>query len=296
MESFLKEYLATLTIEKNLSENTINSYKSDLTSFLNFITQSGIDDLSDIKTTHITSFFKLLKEAGLNETSAARYFSSLKGFFKYLYRNEYIKINPVERISPPKISRKLPEVLNVREINLILDQPNVKDTIGLRDKAILELFYACGTRISELINIKVNDLFLSEGVIRVFGKGSKERLIPIGSSAIKWIIKYLKKSRPLLVKNIKSENYLFLNQRGTKFSRMGIWKIVRQYVKKAGIEKNVHPHTFRHSFATHLIEGGADLRAVQEMLGHSDISTTQIYTHIDRDYIKLVHKKFHPRG
>lgn len=296
MESFLKEYLATLTIEKNLSENTINSYKSDLTSFLNFITQSGIDDLSDIKTTHITSFFKLLKEAGLNETSAARYFSSLKGFFKYLYRNEYIKINPVERISPPKISRKLPEVLNVREINLILDQPNVKDTIGLRDKAILELFYACGTRISELINIKVNDLFLSEEVIRVFGKGSKERLIPIGSSAIKWIIEYLKKSRPLLVKNIKSENYLFLNQRGTKFSRMGIWKIVRQYVKKAEIEKNVHPHTFRHSFATHLIEGGADLRAVQEMLGHSDISTTQIYTHIDRDYIKLVHKKFHPRG
>lgn len=296
MESFLKEYLATLKIEKNLSENTINSYKSDLTSFLNFITQSGIDDLSDIKTTHITSFFKLLKEAGLNETSAARYFSSLKGFFKYLYRNEYIKTNPVERISPPKISRKLPEVLNVREINLILEQPNVKDTIGLRDKAILELFYACGTRISELINIKVNDLFLSEEVIRVFGKGSKERLIPIGSSAIKWIIEYLKKSRPLLVKNIKSENYLFLNQRGTKFSRMGIWKIVRQYVKQAGIEKNVHPHTFRHSFATHLIEGGADLRAVQEMLGHSDISTTQIYTHIDRDYIKLVHKKFHPRG
>ena len=296
MESFLKEYLATLTIEKNLSENTINSYKSDLTSFLNFITQSGIDDLSDIKTTHITSFFKLLKDAGLNETSAARYFSSLKGFFKYLYRNEYIKTNPVERISPPKISRKLPEVLNVREINLILEQPNVKDTIGLRDKAILELFYACGTRISELINIKVNDLFLSEEVIRVFGKGSKERLIPIGSSAIKWITEYLKKSRPLLVKNFKSENYLFLNQRGTKFSRMGIWKIVRQYVKQAGIEKNVHPHTFRHSFATHLIEGGADLRAVQEMLGHSDISTTQIYTHIDRDYIKLVHKKFHPRG
>ncbi|MGQ9644076.1 MAG: site-specific tyrosine recombinase XerD [Ignavibacterium sp.] len=296
MESFLREYLATLKIEKNLSENTINSYKSDLTSFLNFITQSGIDDLSDIKTTHITSFFKLLKEAGLNETSAARYFSSLKGFFKYLYKNEYIKSNPIERISPPKISRKLPEVLNVREINLILEQPNVKDTIGLRDKAILELFYACGTRISELINIKVNDLFLSEEVIRVFGKGSKERLIPIGSSAIKWIIEYLKKSRPLLVKNIKSENYLFLNQRGTKFSRMGIWKIVKQYVKQAGIEKNVHPHTFRHSFATHLIEGGADLRAVQEMLGHSDISTTQIYTHIDRDYIKLVHKKFHPRG
>jgi len=296
MESFLKEYLATLKIEKNLAQNTVNSYKSDLTSFLNFMAQSGVNDLSEIKSKHITSFFKLLKEAGLNETSAARYFSSIKGFFKYLSKNEYIKSNPVERISPPKISRKLPEVLNIHEINLILDQPYVKDTIGLRDKAILELFYACGTRVSELINIKVNDLFLSEEVIRVFGKGSKERLVPIGSSAIKWIKKYLTKSRPLLVKNIKSENYLFLNQRGTKFSRMGIWKIVRQYVKQAGIEKNVHPHTFRHSFATHLIEGGADLRAVQEMLGHSDISTTQIYTHIDRDYIKLVHKKFHPRG
>lgn len=296
MESFLKEYLATLKVEKNLSDNTINSYKSDLTSFLDFISQSGIDDLSEVKTTHIASFFKLLKNAGLNETSAARYFSSLKGFFKYLLRNDYILSNPIERISPPKISRKLPEVLNVREINAILDQPDINDTIGLRDKAILELFYACGTRISELINIRINDLFLKEEVIRVFGKGSKERLIPIGSSAIKWVEEYLQKSRPILAKNFKSENYLFLNQRGTKFSRMGIWKIVNHYSKQAGIEKKVHPHTFRHSFATHLIEGGADLRAVQEMLGHADISTTQIYTHIDRDYIKLVHKKYHPRG
>lgn len=296
MESFLKEYLATLKVEKNLSDNTIISYKNDLSSFLNFLTQSGIDDLADVTTNHIASFFKLLKNSGLNETSSARYFSSVKGFFKYLSKNDYIKSNPVERISPPKISRKLPEVLNVREVNAILDQPNTKDPIGIRDKAILELFYACGTRISELINIKLNDLFLNEEVIRVFGKGSKERLIPIGSSAIKWIEEYLQKSRPLLAKNYKSENYLFLNQRGTKFSRMGIWKIVNHYAKQAGIEKNVHPHTFRHSFATHLIEGGADLRAVQEMLGHSDISTTQIYTHIDRDYIKLVHKKYHPRG
>lgn len=296
MNSFLKEYLATLKIEKNLSENTINSYKNDLTSFLDFLNQNRIDDLADVQTTHLSSFFKMLKNAGLNETSAARYFSSLKGFFKYLAKNDYIKSNPVERISPPKISRRLPEVLNVREINAILDQPDSTDTIGIRDKAILELFYACGTRISELINIKVNDLFLKEEVIRVYGKGSKERLIPIGSSAIKWIEEYLQKSRPLLAKSHKSQNYLFLNQRGTKFSRMGIWKIVNYYAKRAGIEKNVHPHTFRHSFATHLIEGGADLRAVQEMLGHSDISTTQIYTHIDRDYIKLVHKKFHPRG
>ena len=161
---------------------------------------------------------------------------------------------------------------------------------------MLELFYACGTRVSELINIKISDLFFDEDVIRVFGKGSKERIVPIGSSAVKWINKYLKESRILLMKKTKSENYLFLNNRGTKLSRMGVWKIVDRYVKEAGIEKEVHPHTFRHSFATHLLEGGADLRAVQEMLGHADISTTQIYTHIDRDYIKQVHKEFHPRG
>ena len=161
---------------------------------------------------------------------------------------------------------------------------------------MLELFYACGTRVSELINIKVNDLFFEDEIIRVFGKGSKERLIPVGSSAIKWVGEYLKKSRPLLMKKSKSENNLFLNSRGSKLSRMGIWKIIDRYVKQAGIEKDVHPHTFRHSFATHLLEGGADLRAVQEMLGHADISTTQIYTHIDRDYIKQVHKQYHPRG
>ncbi len=168
--------------------------------------------------------------------------------------------------------------------------------MGLRDKAILETFYACGLRVSELINLKLSDLFFEEEIIRAFGKGSKERLIPIGSSAREWITNYLKQSRPLLQKKMKSENYLFLNSRGSKFSRMGIWKIVERYVKEAGIEKEVHPHTFRHSFATHLLEGGADLRAVQEMLGHADISTTQIYTHIDREYIKQVHKDFHPRG
>ncbi|RPI61524.1 MAG: site-specific tyrosine recombinase XerD, partial [Ignavibacteriales bacterium] len=174
--------------------------------------------------------------------------------------------------------------------------PDANDKLGLRDKAMLELFYACGTRVSELINIKVNDLFFEDEIIRVFGKGSKERLIPVGSSAVKWVGEYLKKSRPLLMKKSKSENNLFLNSRGSKLSRMGVWKIIDRYVKQAGIEKDVHPHTFRHSFATHLLEGGADLRAVQEMLGHADISTTQIYTHIDRDYIKQVHKQYHPRG
>ena len=202
----------------------------------------------------------------------------------------------MEKISAPKVSKSLPNVLNINEIESILSGPDVSKKLGLRDKALLETFYACGLRVSELINLKISDLFLNEEMIRVFGKGSKERFVPIGSSAINWIGEYLKRSRPLLEKKAKSQHVLFLNNRGTKLSRMGIWKIVNNYTTLAGIKKEVHPHTFRHSFATHLLEGGADLRAVQEMLGHVDISTTQIYTHIDRDYIKQVHRDYHPRG
>lgn len=296
METFIKEYLAHLKLEKNLSDNTISSYRNDLKNFNDFLHDLNINDPFEITTDHLNGFFKLLKELGLVGSSAARYFSSLKGFFLFLIRNKYIVKNPIEKISAPKTSKKLPGVLDVSEVEKILSLPDVSNKLGLRDKAILELFYACGTRVSELINLKVNDLFLYDEVIRVLGKGSKERLIPIGSSAIKWINEYLTKSRPLLMKKMKSENYLFLNSRSTKLSRMGVWKIIERYVKEAEIKKDVHPHTFRHSFATHLLEGGADLRAVQEMLGHADISTTQIYTHIDRDYIKQVHKQYHPRG
>lgn len=296
MELFLKEYLAHIKLERNLSKNTIASYRNDIAAFNSLLKDCAVDDPSKISSEHISKFFKTLKDLGLSNTSAARYFSSLKGFFLYLSKNNYIVKNPIDKISAPKLSKKLPEVLTVNEIESILSKPKLNDKLGLRDKAILELFYACGTRVSELINIKTADLFLKEEVIRVFGKGSKERLIPIGSSAIKWIEEYLKKSRPLLLKKLKSEGFVFLNSRGSKLSRMGIWKIIDRYVKEAKIKKAVHPHTFRHSFATHLLEGGADLRAVQEMLGHADISTTQIYTHIDRDYIKQVHKQFHPRG
>ncbi len=296
MELFLREYLAHLKLERNLSENTILSYKNDLASFIHYVSDLKVTDPSEVNTDHIIQFFKTLKDLGLSGTSAARYFSSLKGFFSYLIKNDYIDKNPIDKITAPKLSKKLPGVLNISEIDLILSKPAVNDKLGLRDKAMLELFYACGTRVSELIHLKLSDLFLKDEIIRVLGKGSKERLIPIGSSAIFWIEEYLKKSRPLLLKKNKSENYLFLNSRGTKLSRMGVWKIVERYVKEANVIKEVHPHTFRHSFATHLLEGGADLRAVQEMLGHADISTTQIYTHIDRDYIKQVHKQFHPRG
>ncbi len=296
MEMFLKEYLAYLKLEKNLSQNTLASYKNDISALKSYLQDSSISDPSEISAQNIVAFFKALKNIGLSTTSTARYFSSLKGFFNYLIRNNYIKTNPMDKINAPKLSKKLPAVLSVNEIDAILSKPDVNDKLGLRDKAILELLYACGTRVSELTNLKISDLFFHEEVIRVFGKGSKERLIPVGSSAIKWTDNYLKKSRPVLAKIMKSENYVFLNLRGTKLSRMGLWKIIDHYVKEADIKKEVHPHTFRHSFATHLLEGGADLRAVQEMLGHADISTTQIYTHIDRDYIKQVHKQYHPRG
>ncbi|HVO72505.1 MAG TPA: site-specific tyrosine recombinase XerD [Ignavibacteriaceae bacterium] len=296
MNLFLKEYLNVLKLEKNLSENTISSYCSDLSSLFKYLETFGIDDPSQISYNQIASFFRSLKNLGLSSSSSARYYSSVKGFFKYLYINKYIKENPVEKLAAPKLSKNLPEVLSIQEVDQILSKPETGNKLGLRDKALLELMYACGTRVSETINLQLSDLFFREEIIRVFGKGSKERLVPIGRSAVGWVNKYLKSGRPLLEKKTKSGNYLFLNNRGTKLSRMGAWKIIDRYAGEAKIMKAVHPHTFRHSFATHLLEGGADLRAVQEMLGHADISTTQIYTHVDREYIKQVHKDFHPRG
>jgi len=296
MNIFLKEYLSVLKLEKNLSENTIESYRNDISSLLRFLEEYKVTDPSEICYENLTAFFKALAGAGLNSRSAARYYSSLKGFFNYLTVNKYITSNPIEKVSTPKLAKNLPSVLSVNEVDAILSKPDIGTKLGLRDKAVLETFYACGVRVSELINLKLSDLFLNEEVIRVFGKGSKERIVPIGSSAIDWITQYLQRSRISLEKKSKSGNILFLNNHGSKLSRMGIWKIVDRYVTEAGIQKEVHPHTFRHSFATHLLEGGADLRAVQEMLGHADISTTQIYTHIDREYIKQVHKDFHPRG
>lgn len=296
MNSFLNEYLAGLELERNLSRNTVSSYKNDLSSLMVYLESNGIDDPSEINSNHLNSFFKSLANIGLSPTSSARYHSSLKGFFRYLFLNEYIKKNPMEKVLPPKRGKSLPSVLSFQEIDKILQQPKTDNKLGLRDKTILELMYACGLRVSEIIVLHVSDLYFSEEIIRVFGKGSKERFVPIGRSAIKWVEEYLKNSRPLLAKKMKSENILFLNLRGTKLSRMGLWKIVQRYSSEAGLKKEIHPHTFRHSFATHLLEGGADLRAVQEMLGHVDISTTQIYTHIDREYIKQVHKEYHPRG
>ncbi|MCB0743971.1 MAG: site-specific tyrosine recombinase XerD [Ignavibacteriae bacterium] len=296
MQEFVKEYLSILKVEKNLSDNSISSYRNDLIKLLLFFEDLNISDLNEVNIKHITEFFAAQRTEGLSSSSVSRYSSSVRGFFLYLKQQDYIKNNPTSNISSTKLSRNLPSVLSFNEVEKILEQPNIKENLGLRDKAILELLYSSGLRVSELLNLKISDLFLSEEVIRVIGKGSKQRIVPIGTSAINWLTEYLTKVRPVLQKKMKSENIVFLNSKGSKLSRMSIWKIVKRYCDDAKIEKEVHPHTFRHSFATHLLEGGADLRAVQEMLGHSDISTTQIYTHIDREYVKQIHKDFHPRG
>lgn len=296
MDEILNDYLAVLRLEKNLSENTVTSYRNDISCLLDYAKEKGIEDDSEISYKLLSDFFKSLRDLELTGTTAARYLSSIKGYFGYLTANGYISSNPTERLSSPKLSRKLPEVMTVDEMLKLLDRPDTSTTLGIRDKALLETMYSSGLRVSEAIGLKIFDVFINEEVVRVLGKGSKERLVPLGESALEWIETYLTHSRPMLEQKAKSQNILFLNKRGTGLSRMGIWKIVERYRQEAGIKKAVHPHTFRHSFATHLLEGGADLRSVQEMLGHADISTTQIYTHIDREFIKQIHKQFHPRG
>lgn len=296
MKEFLKEYITILKLEKNLSSNSLNSYGFDLQKLIDYLELCNINDWSLVTSENLINFFDIQFKEKISSTTTARYLSSIKGFFNFLISNQYIQSNPCDKILSTKLSRKLPDVLNIEEIEKLLASPEINSIIGIRDKAILEVFYSCGLRVSELINLKLNDIMLQDEIIRVLGKGEKQRLIPIGSSAIEWLNRYLLTSRTVLEKKGKSFNYIFLNSRGSHFSRMGLWKLVTQYCEKISLNRRIHPHTFRHTFATHLVEGGADLRAVQEMLGHSDISTTQIYTHIDRNYIKQVHRESHPRG
>ncbi len=292
----LQQYLLYIQLEKNLSDNTLQSYTLDLVQYLEFLNSNNISSWQSVNATTITRFIDERRRHSLSARSLARLLSSLRAFHRYLMAEGILNDDPTELLDAPKLPKKLPDVLTVAEIDAILQQPDVSTPIGLRDKALLETLYATGIRVSEAVNLKQSNLFFDDDVILVFGKGSKERLVPIGSSAKEWITTYQKNSRPILAKKNRSEDFLFLSIRGTKLTRSMIFRLVSKYAESAGIKKEVHPHTFRHSFATHLLEGGADLRAVQEMLGHSDISTTQIYTHIDREYLKEVHRSFHPRA
>ncbi|HUI63989.1 MAG TPA: site-specific tyrosine recombinase XerD [Bacteroidota bacterium] len=304
MTGLCEDYLHFLALERNASRNTIASYRLDIGRYVRFLEGRSVSRPEEITEAHSSEFLGSLRAAGLSPRSVTRCMSALNGFHKFLVGEGLSANNPMESIDVPKLERALPDVLSQAEVEAILNQfdreietaKERKKRLLLRDRAILEVLYATGIRVSELILLKQHDVMESGGVVRVFGKGAKERLVPIGKSALRWIAQYQKGCRLDLAKGGETDDALFLNARGRPMTRMAIWKIVQLYTRKAGIEKEVHPHTFRHSFATHLLEGGADLRAVQEMLGHSDISTTQIYTHIDREYLKEVHRTFHPRG
>ncbi|HUL43280.1 MAG TPA: site-specific tyrosine recombinase XerD [Bacteroidota bacterium] len=296
MKNHLRSYLHYLQLEKNAARNTIASYALDLTRYLDVLEQNNVSAPDAVRPKHVTGYLAMLHKMGLSPRSISRNLSSVKMFHKFLVGEGITTNDPTQQIDPPKRSRELPDVLSQHEIELILRQPDVATPLGIRDKAILETMYATGMRVAEVTGLHQSDVLRDDGVVRVFGKGSKERLVPIGRSALEWIARYSSQVRSSLSGKRKGHDVLFLNARGAPLSRMAVWNIVRASVTKAGIKKEVHPHTFRHSFATHLLEGGADLRAVQEMLGHADITTTQIYTHIDREYLKEVHRTFHPRG
>ena len=294
MKKLLEEFINYLSVERGLSKNTIASYRMDLVSFLNYLESKGFSGIEKIKRDDITHYLLNLKDKGLSGNSVSRALVSIKMFYKFLAQEHLIKDNIAGVLESPKLIRSLPNVLNISEVEKLLAAPDMRDWIGIRDKAALELLYATGMRVSEMVDLPTNTLNLDVGFIKCRGKGDKERVVPIGSKARDAITRYLEKTRPILLKN-KNDNHLFLTRLGKRVSRQSFWKMIKKYAKKARIKKEITPHTLRHSFATHLLERGADLRVVQEMLGHSDIATTQIYTHINKDRLKLIHKQFHPR-
>ena len=292
------EYQNHLKLERSLSNNSIEAYLNDIKKLTDFLKSRGNDSLkySEVDIDVINDFIEYLYKLGISSYTQARIISGIKSFFNYLVYEEKILANPTELIESPKLNKKLPDTLNINEIDKILNSIDLSTYEGTRNRAIIETLYSCGLRVSELINITIQNLYLDVGFIKVIGKGSRERLVPIGSSAIKHINVYLKNYRKSFKVIDGNEGFLFLNRRGKKLSRNMIFIIVKQLSIKNNIEKNISPHTFRHSFATHLIEGGADLRAVQDMLGHESITTTEIYTHLNKEYLREVVKKYHPRS
>jgi len=295
IQLYAEEFLDYLRAEKNVAQNTVASYGFDLRRYLQFLTEQKINRPAQITAQHVRQFLTELVLAEYAAASVARQLSAIRMFHRYLIGERYCENDPTVATTLPRRAQKLPNVLSIHEIEQLLAQPEVGTPLGLRDRALLEFGYATGARVSEITGVKLDDLFLDERFVRIFGKGSKERLAPIGEVAVYWLIKYAENVRPALTRGRRTESILFLNGRGGKLSRMGFWKILRRYLDQANLKKHASPHTLRHSFATHLLEGGADLRAVQEMLGHANLTTTQIYTHLDRAYLKEVHRQFHPR-
>jgi integrase/recombinase XerD len=291
----LERFSDFLALEQGASPRTSEAYRRDVERLTSYVVAKGGRAPNDISSRMLREFVYHLKDLGLAPASIRRNVSSIRTYYRFLLGDGHVVRDPSERLETPKRWRSLPDVLTVDEVGRLLAAPSLDEPFTFRDRALLELAYGAGLRVSEWITLAVRDVLFEEGLVRVFGKGSKERLVPIGRSAIGAVAIYLRELRPRLERG-EGKGVLILNARGRPLTRMGAWKILRHYVEKAQIQKHVSPHTLRHSFATHLLEGGADLRAVQEMLGHADISTTQIYTHVDREYLRTVHKQFHPRG
>ncbi|MGV8829223.1 MAG: site-specific tyrosine recombinase XerD [Breznakibacter sp.] len=293
IESF-KEYLK---LEKNLTSNSIHAYETDLKKLVAFLEEKGYKvSPEDIKLSHLKELMAWVTEKGISPRTQARIISGIKSFYKFLMIEEKVDRDPTALLSTPKIGRKLPQILSVEEIDAIINSIDTRKSEGQRNKAILETLYSCGLRVTELIDLKISNLFFENGNIRIVGKNNRERTVPISTKAIKEINLYLSEYRRTLKINKVDEDILFLNRRGKKLSRVMIFTIIKNITKKAGIQKSISPHTFRHSFATHLLKGGANLRDIQEMLGHTSIITTEIYTHIDDEYLKETINSFHPRA
>ena len=291
----MDRYLNYLLIEKGLAANTLDAYRTDLNRFADFLHDGGIRSLNEADSPVILKHLIFLRDSGMGPRSRARHLVTLRGFFKFLVQEKILEKNPASRIDLPKSGLKLPDVLSVQEIDRILNLPVADKPAGIRNAAMIELMYAAGLRVSELVTVKLQDINLTGCCVRVFGKGAKERMIPFGQPARQKIDCYVTTVRPLILRSAISP-FLFVARAGKPMTRQGFWKILKKYARAAGILKPITPHSLRHSFASHLLEGGADLRSVQIMLGHVDISTTQIYTHVARDHLKRMHEKYHPRG
>jgi len=293
--SIIDSYLNYLLIEKGLSSNTLEAYSKDINRHIEFLKKNSIDDITGSDTAAILKYMIELRKDGLTSRSRSRHLVSLRGFYKFLVQEKVIRKDPTSVVDLPKTGLALPDVLSRDDLQALLHTPDFTTHRGIRDTAMLELLYAAGLRVSELVGLKLQNVNTEACFIRVFGKGSKERIVPIGQFAKDRIDSYIKTARPGLLKSTMSQ-YLFVARAGKPMTRQGFWKLLKRYASLAGIKKHVTPHSLRHSFASHLLEGGADLRSVQLMLGHADISTTQIYTHVAHDHLKHIHKKFHPRG
>lgn len=294
IDNAIVDYLHYIRIERGLSENTIKSYHQDLVQFGEYLNSEKLV-LDQVDHIVILSWLNQLRDLGKSNSSVIRMVTTLRNFFGYLVRETFVAHNPMNDVRPPKKAEHLPAVLSIEEIDRLLQAPIEDTPLGLRNRTLIEVMYATGLRVSELVNLKMSDLHLQLGLIQTLGKGDKERIIPIGEIAIDWLTRYFNESRIVLLKD-KESPYVFLNDRGNQISRQGIWKIIKKLVTTAGITKDVSPHTLRHSFATHILENGADLRIVQELLGHADISTTQIYTHISKKRLSEVYDEYHPRA